>query len=115
MIPASPSPRIVSPPTARARQLRRRSADIGSRRLLAARDMRGNGEPIAVPPRPYVGISARSRSAVRHCIPGPCMDDGKVSHDPNLYVVSLEIGNFCRPCRLVQESLPIDERAVRVG
>src|SRR5947207_9077961 len=53
----------------------------------AARDMRRDGEPLAVLARPYVGVAAGARASVSRRVAGAGVDDRHIAEQANLDIM----------------------------
>src|SRR4029453_2651856 len=80
----------------------------------ATRDVGGDGEPRTVTARPHVRVTAGSRLTVGPRVGRRRVDYRDVPDDADLDVHRLEIRDPDRPRRLLQEGVPIDERAVGI-
>jgi len=65
------------------------SSALGS--ASASRHMSGDGKPVAVSARPYVGVPACSVPAIRVCVRRSGVDDGHVAQEADAHVVGFEV------------------------
>ena len=74
--------------------------------------MRRNRQPFAVAAGPYIGIAAGSRKSIGRGVGSASVDDREISHQTNVDIVSLEIGDLDRDCGLLEETVAVEKRAV---
>lgn len=63
---------------------------------LTTRNMSRDGEPLAVPPRPYIRVAAVSLPSGRHGVRGSCVNNRKVAHEPHFDIVGFQIRDLHR-------------------
>src|SRR5258708_38116824 len=77
--------------------------------------MRRHGDPLAVTPRPDIGVAAGALVAIGCGVSGSSVDDGHVAQDSNAHVFGGKTADCQRPGGLLEELRLVDEGSVGIG